>query len=77
MNGFELDHKTMVSKDGSNDDDNLQILCSGNNGCHAKKTAKDMGWRKQGGCDVNGNPLNADHRWTAGIPPPPRQSSRG
>ena len=38
--GFELDHIIPVSKGGSDTDDNCQILCM--DGCHAKKTAKDM-----------------------------------
>lgn len=34
-NGFELDHKTPIWKGGTNDYDNLQVLCPE---CHAKKT---------------------------------------
>lgn len=41
-NGFEVDHIIPVSLGGADTDDNCQILCSGDGGCHARKTAKDM-----------------------------------
>lgn len=58
--GFELDHKQAVHKDGSNDDDNLQVLCcgSGSNECHAKKTAQDMGHREPVRIGLDGFPVD-------------------
>lgn len=44
QNGFELDHKILVSVGGPDTDDNCQILCSGEDGCHAKKTKLDLGY---------------------------------
>lgn len=58
--GFELDHKTAILKDGSNDDGNLQVLCievdeRGNKtGCHIDKTAQDMGYAKRAEFDAQG-----------------------
>lgn len=54
--GFELDHKQAIVNDGSNDDDNLQVLCAGpgSNDCHAKKTAQDLGYRARAEFDGQG-----------------------
>jgi hypothetical protein len=41
--GFELDHKEPLHLGGADTDANCQILCSGLDGCHAAKTADDMG----------------------------------
>lgn len=49
--GFELDHKQAIHKAGSNDDDNLQVLCPP---CHASKTAKDMGHTERAQFDSSG-----------------------
>lgn len=40
--GFELDHKVALHQGGSDTDENCQILCYGNDGCHLKKTKADM-----------------------------------
>ncbi|MFC5698894.1 HNH endonuclease [Pseudomonas sp. GCM10022186] len=40
--GFELDHKIPLFLGGSDTEDNCQVLCSGLDGCHAKKTASDL-----------------------------------
>lgn len=40
--GFELDHKVPLHKGGKDEVSNCQILCAGNEGCHAKKTKEDM-----------------------------------
>lgn len=40
--GFELDHVVSLYKGGPDTDDNCQILCSGEDGCHRKKTRQDM-----------------------------------
>lgn len=34
----EVDHRVPLEQGGSNDDDNLQTLCGGPDGCHARKT---------------------------------------
>ena len=34
----EIDHRVPLEQGGSNDDDNLQPLCGGPDGCHARKT---------------------------------------
>lgn len=41
--GFHLDHKVAIINGGPDTDENLQVLCIGTNGCHAKKTAEDLG----------------------------------
>lgn len=56
---FELDHKKAVSKDGSNDDDNLQVLCvqmvgGTKTGCHVDKTNKDAGHKERAKFDASG-----------------------
>ena len=40
--GDELDHILPLFKGGSNNDENLQMLCVE---CHKKKTADDLGFR--------------------------------
>jgi 5-methylcytosine-specific restriction endonuclease McrA len=40
--GQELDHIVPISKGGSNEDSNLQMLCSE---CHYLKTLSDMGYK--------------------------------
>ncbi|GAB3358018.1 HNH endonuclease [Giesbergeria sinuosa] len=37
----DVDHRIPLEKGGSNDDSNLQLLCSGPDRCHAKKTAAE------------------------------------
>ena len=49
--GFELDHITALHKDGSNDDDNMQVLC---HPCHQSKTAQDMGFKERAKFDAEG-----------------------
>jgi len=39
--GFEVDHINPLSHGGTDTEDNLQILCSGATGCHAKKTIRE------------------------------------
>jgi len=41
--GFELDHKIPLYLGGEDVIENTQILCSGEDGCHRKKTKGDMG----------------------------------
>ena len=57
--GFELDHITALHKEGSNDDDNMQVLCvevkdGVKVGCHIDKTAEDMGYTKRAQFDAQG-----------------------
>ena len=37
----EVDHRIPLEQGGSNDDDNLQLLCGGPGRCHAAKTAAE------------------------------------
>lgn len=50
--GFELDHKVPLCMGGSDTEDNCQILCAGPDGCHAHKTAADLGTGR-GGSDLS------------------------
>jgi 5-methylcytosine-specific restriction endonuclease McrA len=49
--GFELDHITALHKDGSNDDNNMQVLCPP---CHATKTTLDCDYRERAKFDAGG-----------------------
>lgn len=40
--GFELDHCVPLFQGGEDTEDNCQILCSGPDGCHARKTLQDL-----------------------------------
>lgn len=40
--GFELDHIVSLYQGGPDTDDNCQVLCNGEHGCHRKKTKDDM-----------------------------------
>jgi 5-methylcytosine-specific restriction protein A len=55
--GFELDHKVSLEKGGSDTEDNCQVLCAGKDGCHAKKTAEDMGYKHRQTIGVDGWPV--------------------
>ena len=59
-NPFELDHIKAKSDGGSDDDDNLQVLCvsfdaDGNkSGCHVDKTNKEQGYTERAKFDEQG-----------------------
>jgi len=58
--GFELDHIIAIEAKGTrgeDTEDNVQVLCSGPNGCHAKKTAKDMGYKFRPTIGADGYPV--------------------
>lgn len=54
--GFELDHTTALDNGGADTEDNVQVLCSGDEGCHRKKTAEDMGYRHKPKVGTDGWP---------------------
>ncbi|MFZ3206398.1 MAG: HNH endonuclease [Pseudomonas sp.] len=41
--GFELDHKLPLFQGGEDTEENCQVLCAGLDGCHAAKTAAELG----------------------------------
>jgi 5-methylcytosine-specific restriction protein A len=57
--GFELDHKVALDNGGPDTDENCQVLCAGMNGCHAKKTADDMGYRFKPTIGADGWPVES------------------
>jgi 5-methylcytosine-specific restriction protein A len=56
----EVDHIKSLEQGGSNDDDNLQLLC---HQCHYEKTCRDNGFKKKTGATVDGLPISVDHHW--------------
>lgn len=54
--GFELDHKTPLSKGGQDVEDNCQVLCKGAEGCHQRKTAEDLGYTYRPPAGLDGYP---------------------
>ncbi|ABM32353.1 HNH endonuclease [Paracidovorax citrulli] len=58
--GFQLDHVQALKADGGKGEDteaNTQVLCCGPDGCHAKKTAQDMGYQQRRAVGLDGWPL--------------------
>lgn len=55
--GFELDHVVPLCKGGEDTDDNCQVLCTGVNGCHARKTADDIGYQFRETIGTDGWPV--------------------
>lgn len=52
--GFELDHKVALANDGTNDDENMQIL---HHKCHDEKTNEDLGYTPKVAIGVDGWPV--------------------
>jgi 5-methylcytosine-specific restriction protein A len=55
--GAEMDHIVPIFMGGSNDDDNLQMLCVE---CHLKKSADDLGVRFRPTIGVDGWPISQE-----------------
>ena len=61
--GFELDHITPLCKEGDDTDDNCQVLCvrlsddGRKTGCHARKTADDIGYTFKATTGLDGWPV--------------------
>ena len=64
--GFELDHIIAVTHEGTNEDDNLQVLC---HPCHEIKTNADLGYQPKVETGADGWPVerteaqNRTARW--------------
>ena len=67
--GAEMDHILPIFMGGSNDDDNLQMLCVE---CHRKKTAEDLGVRYRPTIGPDGWPIGLD-----GVPIERQQGGAG
>ena len=57
---FELDHIVALANGGKDIDSNLQVLCAGPMGCHAKKTARDLGHTAPRVIGLDGFPIEVD-----------------
>ena len=57
--GNEVDHIIPKAKGGTDDQDNLQTICTD---CHKQKTIKETGRKIKVTYDVNGNPIG-EHHW--------------
>ena len=60
--GIELDHRLPLFMGGTNDDENLDLLCVP---CHWAKTLEERGLEARG-CDVDGWPTGEGHHWHRG-----------
>jgi 5-methylcytosine-specific restriction protein A len=56
--GEELDHIVPISKGGTNDGSNLQMLCKQ---CHLTKTINDLGYRPKAKIGLDGWPQEEDN----------------
>jgi 5-methylcytosine-specific restriction enzyme A len=55
-----VDHIKPLVDGGSNDDDNLQLLC---HDCHVDKTNRDNGHKVKTAFGPDGFPIGPDHHW--------------
>lgn len=53
--GNQVDHRIALTNDGSNDDDNLELLCVD---CHDAKTNTDLGHKPRVTIGLNGWPTD-------------------
>ena len=51
--GHQVDHIVALCNGGTDDDDNLQVICRP---CHEDKTARDQGYKVKRRVGVNGIP---------------------
>ncbi|WP_198387586.1 HNH endonuclease [Burkholderia ubonensis] len=58
----EVDHIISLENGGTNDDENMQLLCID---CHKKKTATDRGYVLKSGSSVDGLPMDSSHHWNS------------
>ena len=65
VKGTECDHIKPKATGGTDDIDNLQMLCATH---HRDKTATDNGYKLKplSGCGVDGLPTDPSHLWTRG-----------
>ncbi|WP_426195082.1 HNH endonuclease signature motif containing protein [Massilia sp. DWR3-1-1] len=54
--GFELDHKVALTNGGTNDDENMQVLCHED---HESKTNADLGYQPKPTIGADGWPVEA------------------
>ena len=57
--GNEVDHITPKATGGTDDEDNLQTICTA---CHKEKTIKETGKKIKTPYDIHGNPIG-EHTW--------------
>lgn len=65
-NGFELDHRIALVNGGSDEDDNLQVLCT--HPCHEDKTRRDLGQVVKQQIGLDGWPVGGGSRRDGGDP---------
>ncbi|WP_342352390.1 HNH endonuclease signature motif containing protein [Burkholderia aenigmatica] len=58
----EVDHIISLEDGGTNDDENMQLLCID---CHKKKTATDRRYVLKSGSSADGLPTNSSHHWNS------------
>jgi 5-methylcytosine-specific restriction protein A len=56
----QVDHIVPLSQGGTDDDANLQGLCTEH---HLRKSTLERGATYRAGCDANGWPLDPEHHW--------------
>jgi 5-methylcytosine-specific restriction protein A len=54
---LECDHRIPLAKGGTDDMSNLQTLCGGKDGCHAKKTITETGGKTKKATGADGWPM--------------------